>query len=172
MGGDRRRYTNPLKYAFVTTTVHALLFTFVQLDVLGGEYSLWRSPEAIEGFALAHGLLGYLIFPMTLVLAALQRVLFRARTANVAECFVCLLFVSGHLMWLTSAAALLGMLETTWGTLVMEAVGMAYFVWAVAGFYQDYRAATLLKAILVRVVGALLFVAITLGAGLMHVASM
>ncbi len=142
--GNRQRYTNPLIYAFIVATVHLLLVTVFGLDA-------------------AYNMVGYLIYPAMIPAALAMVWLFLKERFNFAECYVFLLFVYGHLMWLLTAFAFIDLSGSWLGAGIGQLIETAYFIWAVTGFYQNKHPVTLLKALILRLVSIALFMGMTQG---------
>ncbi len=160
--GNRQRYTNPLKYAFIVATVHIVLVTLFGLEVMSPHAESTGAAQT-RAFDVGHDMVAYLIYPAMLPAALAMHWLFVKERFNFAECYVFLLFVYGHLMWLLTAFAFFDLFSSWLGTGIGQLIETAYFVWAVAGFYQNKHPVTLLKALIMRLVSIGLFLAMIQG---------
>ena len=139
LGAGRADLLNPAKYAIVTATLYVLVNAASQ-----------RSDVALifDPIAAAGPVFPYAALVLLLPIALLQRALFMRRDVNAAECYAFWLFVAGHL---TLGATLLLALRLT--SLVVPAGALIppaalWFAWALTGLYDDRRARTWLRALL------------------------
>lgn len=129
--GRRKPYTNPLKYAFISTTVLGLV-TYLLSRNTGGPSP--PSSDLIQVTQEIAGPLAYGILVAGLGVAVLQRAIFVRESTTIAEWYVFQLYVWGHLTWimvaLVTASAFMSItvLEN-----VLRLLEIVYVVWALAG---------------------------------------
>jgi hypothetical protein len=131
IGGQRDRYANPIKFAFLASTLYVVLNQLTNrsdvaafLDPLQSYQSFWP----------------YVFLVTLLPAAALQRLLFRGADFTVAECFTFALYLFGELALVACVLLLAqryaGLAMPVWPYLVMAG---AYTSWAITGLYSDRR---------------------------------
>ena len=139
--GERSRFTNPVKLAFLTSTLYVLMNG---LTTTSGVMAMFDPLVALQG------VWPYAMLVLLLPAAVVQRMLFRKRRYNVAECYAFGLFVLG-------AVALAGAVVLTvvrvasialppWPALLIAAV---YWSWSVTGLYGDRRPSVWLRGLVV-----------------------
>ena len=131
IAGQRRKYSTPVFYAFVTSTTYALVLGIVpfELEGIGGRYS------ALVG-ALRPAI-PYLLLIALLPSAILQRWIFRRHSLNIAECYAFLLFTWSQMFVISTVAVLTGTYDTAIGLLLTAAIAIAFHTWAFLEFYRS-----------------------------------
>lgn len=181
--GRRAAYVNPLKYAFLVTTMYILLVTLLQdrTDRLGEHpvhplalLSVYVSylgsgsdglPALAFGMAAARHidwfvhLLPYATFLFLLPLAPLQRRLFRRDSVNVAECYAFQTYAFGHLMLVHLALIGSGLYRSTPGYLAAHLLELGFLTWGLVGFHGTTIIRGVMGAVLLFVSHRLLFAA-------------
>ncbi len=157
--GRRSFYISPIKYAFLVATFYVLIVTFFRIPVyptLFGD----ATPEQLKIFNLIFSLISYLIFIKILLLAFIQRLLFRKSGYNFAECYVWGLFVTGHIIWFHFLFAFMNLLRYRYAYPTVLLLDMIYVTWAVTRFYQNRRVGAILKGVLLFILYHLINMAI------------
>jgi len=98
--GRRTLYWNPVKYAIVMATAHVLMENFFHSDFIRPSLPM-TSPEALSVFNTVHSFMAYLVLLVMFPVAFIQRLLFSRSPYNYIECYLCLMFIAGHLLLLT-----------------------------------------------------------------------
>lgn len=135
--GRRSSYMNPIKYAFVSTTIFLVVIHLFEIPV-------WRLARADrESFMKIFSLISYMVFVNVFGPAAVQRIAFWKERRTLAECYVFGLFSYGHLAYYYTTAAALGAYESWRTYLVIVAGAVAFLAWGLVGFYRTrvWRAA-------------------------------
>lgn len=128
IAGHRRRYTNPLKYAFLTATLYAL--------VMGLKFQRGSSEGTVDFLTRIAPVLPYAMFVLLLPMAFLQRWVLRRDTHfNSAECYVFLNFVQGHWFIVAAIMTSLGLVGSAAWFSVGMALNLVYLTWAVRQFH-------------------------------------
>ncbi len=132
--GKRGSLVNPVKYAFLMLTGLAISMGVTGIDPGHGLGLEERNTVEQQGLRVANALLAYLAFVSLVVVAFVQRWLFRDRRA-VAENYAFQLFISGHLAILTTLAVLAGIMESPLGLGIVTLAALGYTIFALAGFH-------------------------------------
>ena len=146
--GQRGSLVNPVKYAFLMLTVLAVTVGLTGTDAGRGLGLEERSAIEQKALAVTNALLAYLSFISLLVVAVVQRWLFRGRRAMM-ENYAFQLFVGGHLAILTTLAVLAGLLESPAGLATLTLVSLAYMIAALAGYHASGGPGLVAKGIVV-----------------------
>jgi hypothetical protein len=148
LAGRRKPYLAPIKYTFIATTLLVITVNLFDLDVRGPR-PMARSADELSALHFVYSVLTYLLFVVLLPTALIQRALFRAAGYNFAETYVFLLYVFGHIQWLTLLFAVTGWMNTWTGLIVALLLQGIYVAWAAAELYASARLSVLLRAGLV-----------------------
>ena len=131
IGGQRDRYANPVKFAFLASTL------YVVLNQLTSRSDVAAFLDPLQSY---QGFWPYVFLVTLLPAAALQRLTFRSADFTVAECYTFALYLFGELALVACVVLLVqryGELAIpVWPYLVMAGV---YTCWAVTGLYADRR---------------------------------
>jgi hypothetical protein len=181
--GRRAAYMNPLKYAFLATTMYILLVTILQdrTDLLDEHpvhplallsvyvaYLGWGPdgfPALSFGMAAARHidwfvhLLPYATFFFLVPLAPLQLRLFRRDSVNVAECYAFQIYAVGHLMLVHLVLIGSGFYRSTPGYLAAHLLELGFMAWGLAGFHGSSLIRSVAGAVLLIVSYRVLFAA-------------
>jgi hypothetical protein len=157
--GKRKAYMNPAKYAFLTVTAYVLLMTFLHVNIWP-PFAGRRSPASEKMFNLILNLSSYRLFVVLLLMAAIQRLLFRRSRHNFAECYVFNLFVFGHWMLIFFILASPGIYSTWPGYAFIQVTQLFYLTWALIDFYGAKLLPGVGKALIISI-ASFLFNAIT-----------
>lgn len=133
LGGRRRRYSNPFRYAFVITTVTVIAINLLDIDVTvpGVPLDSEREQAAVR---LLVSLMAYLFFPAILLLALLQRWLARTDRFNYAEILVFDAYCLSHASLWTIAVGAFIPISSPPGIALLMAGQLAYIAWCIRGF--------------------------------------
>ncbi len=146
--GRRGSLVNPVKYAFLMLTGLAISIGVTGIDPGHGLGFGERNTVEQQGLTVANALLAYLAFVSLIVVAFVQRWLFRDRRA-VAENYAFQLFVSGHLAILNTLAVLAGIMESPLGLGAVTLAALGYTIFALAGFHGAGGAGLLVRGFVV-----------------------
>jgi len=132
--GQRIRYTNPLKYAFFGATFMIAVVSFFELRLVPLEWGD-PTPEQEHVMRVVLALTAYLTFLGSFLLAGLMRLVFAQRARNILELFVLIILMAGTEAWVFSLLSPLGWFTIPQSFFVHQGISMAYFIWAIRGFY-------------------------------------
>jgi Protein of unknown function (DUF3667) len=147
VGGRRKPYLAPARYAFVLTTVLVVLVHLFDLDVRG-PLPIPRTEQELSALHFVYSVLAYLIYVILAPSSFVQRLLFARAPYNFAETYVFQLYVFGHITWLSVLFAVTGWVNTWPGLVIVLAAQCAYVTWALSGFYASARLSVLLRGLL------------------------
>lgn len=162
---DRAGLTNPVKYALLTATLLVVLGQARRL-LFPQEVDQALGEMRVQATELAHDLRAYLLLLALVPATLVQWLLFRRSRANYAETYAFNAFVFGHLIFIPIILGLaLPLLLGTLAVLkvsepLLTAISMtgmvayfggslAYYLWAVRGFYEDGRFSVYFRGIVV-----------------------
>lgn len=149
--GRRKPLTHPVTYCFLLVTLYALTINFLDVQISIAQTAEFSETER-RVYHIIHGLLAYMIFLALWPVAALQRYLFRARDRSVAETYTCCLYAFGHINLLGTGFAAAGALASPVALTALLVLQLAYYVWALRGFYLEPRA-PILRGLAVYITG-------------------
>ncbi len=146
--GDRSRWINPLKYAFILTTLYILAVLASGLDLRPD--SMRTDEHAARSFYLVFTSLAYLALVYLLPVAWIQSRLFWRAGYNTAECYVSLLYLYGQLsLLLLLLVPVQMMLDAKLGVLQREAIVLAAVLLWNASLYRSLSPSMLLRSAVV-----------------------
>lgn len=156
ISGKRKRYTNPIKFSFLTGALFVLVLQVFDLhpdegiqDLLQGtQFHVPENAQDADDPQRAHltialrdfveGWLQFLNLLLIPILALLLMVLYRKNRLNLAEHSVFLLFIFGHSFLISIPLLLMG-LYSNWQTwIAMQFWPWIYLWWAACVFYTGH----------------------------------
>jgi len=134
VGGRRRTYSNPFRYAFVITTAVVIGINLLRVDISmpGVPLDSERDRAAVQ---LLTGLMSYLFFPTIFLLAWFQRRLSRRRRFAYAELLVFDAYCLSHGSLFTMVTGPVLAPGTPGGLVLLLALQLAYLAWCLRGFH-------------------------------------
>jgi hypothetical protein len=170
---DRQRFVKPITFVFITSLIYSIINHFFKIEVkdivfkspiinisIGGTDSYgieiifkWMA----ENYAYSMMLTGFFM-------AFWIKIFFRKYGYNLFEIFILMCFVSGISTLFYSVGIIL---QRFTNMEIMNNIAGLYMIWAVGHFFDKKKVASYAKALLSFILGALIFLALITGVGLL-----
>jgi len=138
IAGQREQLSNPIWFAFLTTTAF----------IAANNYLTRGMSRIFNPLVNARGLWPYLFFVAILPGVALQRLLFRRSKLNVAETYAFATMICGQLVLAEAAYIPLSTIGWPWGRLAFTLLEAVYVAWAITQLYESRKPSVWLRGII------------------------
>jgi uncharacterized protein DUF3667 len=138
IAGQREGLSNPIWFAFLTTTAFIAANNFLARGM----------SRIFNPLVNARGLWPYLFFVAILPGVGVQRLLFRKSKLNFAETYAFATLICGQLVLVEAAYLPLATIGWPWGRLLLTLLEAFYFAWAIAQLNDSRKPSVWLRGII------------------------